>query len=116
MTYTQFKKVEGLNRFIGMMFDLNDKHPLVFENKEDKRVPFHSAFCPTFLAITESSSGFESAAIIKPFQWVKPEKPYLRLYEIPLDEENERRLNKKWHKQKRILEMQNNQLVKEALG
>jgi len=82
------KKVQGLNKYIGLMFKTKTTAPLIFEFDKDVLIPIHSYFVFfKFKAIWYDKDGNRiEERIVKPFtSSVKPSKPFRKLVEIPLE-------------------------------
>lgn len=76
------KKCVGIKKFTGLM--TNRKNALLFEIKNEG---IHSLFCPRFLAIWVNDSGkIVEYRFVEPWKfYIKPEKEFSKLIEIPLN-------------------------------
>ena len=80
-------KVEGIKKFIGLMFNKKGK-ALLFEFSKPTQQPIHSFFCPHFLAVwlNEDNKVLEYRKITPNKLSIKPKKMFTKLLEIPLNE------------------------------
>ncbi len=83
------KKVKGIKKFIGLMFNKKGK-ALLFEFKKETRQPIHSFFCPDFLAIWINKEGkiIDYKFVVPNTPIIKPGKKFIKLIEIPINDEN----------------------------
>lgn len=81
------RKLNRIDRFIGLMFKRRNSPALLFEFGKETRISIHSffVFFP-FLAIwLDNENNITEKRIIKPFYpSIKPKKEFKKLIEIPL--------------------------------
>lgn len=82
----ELKEVKGINKYIGLMFNPFPK-PLLFKFDTPINYPIHSFFCRSFNAYWyDEDNRLIEKRLIKPFKTkIKPNKPYSKLIEIPLN-------------------------------
>lgn len=80
------KQANGLRKYTGLMFRTRKTEPLIFDFDEPINLPIHSwfVFFP-FTAIWYDGEEEIEQRIIQPWQSnIKPDKPFTRLVEIPI--------------------------------
>lgn len=86
----EVKRLSFLGRFFGLMFSRREKTPaLLFDFKKPVRLSIHSLFCfYPFLAVwlDEKNQIVRQERISSWKLSVRPEKPFVRLVEIPCSE------------------------------
>ena len=77
-------KAEGMKKFTGLMFKKQDANALLFEEPGS----IHSFFCPDFLGIwlDDNNKIVDFKLVTSNRASVKPDKPFAKLLEIPLNE------------------------------
>jgi len=80
------KKVKGIKKFIGLMFNKKGK-ALLFEFSRPTQQAIHSFFCPDFLAIwlDEKNKIIDYKVIFSNKFLIKPREKFTKLVEIPIN-------------------------------
>lgn len=77
-------KAEGMKKFTGLMFKKQETNALLFEEPG----AIHSFFCPDFLGIwlDDENKIVDYKLVTSNKPHIKPEKPFAKLLEIPLND------------------------------
>ncbi len=84
------RKCSGFSKIKGLMLSGKESsNALLFEFPYDTKRTIHSLFCPPFLAIwLNENNKIIDYKIVSPNRFsIKPEKPFRKLLEIPLNRE-----------------------------
>jgi len=85
------RRMSYFGKFIGLMFRTSGTRNLLFEFDEDSRISIHSFFVFfSFLAVwLDSKNNVIDKRIVHPWRFsVAPRKPFRKLIEIPVNEQN----------------------------
>jgi uncharacterized membrane protein (UPF0127 family) len=90
------KRLSFFGKFMGLMFRTNETKNLLFEFPENTMTPIHSffVFFPFLAVWLDSRNRIVEKRIVNPWILsVSPRKPFKRLIEIPLNDENSKILS-----------------------
>lgn len=77
-------------QFRGLMFRGRDANSLLFEFRRETKISMHSLFCPLFMAVwLDDKNRIIEKKLVLPFKlWIKPERRFRKLLEIPVNPRN----------------------------